>query len=50
MKLIIILVLHVLLQKSIFDRLWAFLNGLLRLLVESGGLGIVLHNRLIEQG
>ena len=50
MELSIILVLHVLLQKSIFDRLWAFLNRFLRLLVESCGLGILLQNRLIEQG
>ena len=42
-KLRIILVLHVLLQKSIFDRLRAFLSRLLILLVNSRGLGILLQ-------
>ena len=49
MKLRIILVLHVLLQESIFDRLWAFLDRLLRLLIESRGQGVLLHYRLIKQ-
>ena len=50
MKLRIILVLHVLLQESIFDSLWAFLDRLLRLLIVSRGQGVLLHYRLIEKG